>query len=78
MGEKKEEREGVRFHALPAAEMHCRDRILRENEAPAVCSVQFLFLLVAAVLQLKEGDAGGHGVLVAGGRWSRGRAGRGA
>jgi hypothetical protein len=27
VGEKKEEREGVRFHALPAVEMHCRDRI---------------------------------------------------
>jgi hypothetical protein len=31
VGEKKEEREGIRFHALPAAEMHRRDRILRRK-----------------------------------------------
>jgi hypothetical protein len=31
LGEKKEEREGVRFHALPAAEMHRGDRISRRK-----------------------------------------------
>jgi hypothetical protein len=33
VGEKKEEREGVRFHALPAAETHRDDRISREKTA---------------------------------------------
>jgi hypothetical protein len=37
VGEKKEEREGVRFHTLPAAEMHCRDRISRKMQG-RVCS----------------------------------------
>jgi hypothetical protein len=40
VGEKKEEREGVRFHALPAAEEHRGDRISQEKVAPAVCSVR--------------------------------------
>jgi hypothetical protein len=33
VGEKKVEREGVRFHVLPAAEMHRGDRISREKTA---------------------------------------------
>jgi hypothetical protein len=46
VGEKKEEREGVRFHALPAAEMHRGDRISWRKMALAAlfmggCSVQF-------------------------------------
>jgi hypothetical protein len=44
VGEKKEEREGVRFHALPVAEEHRDDRILRRKMALAAlfmggCSV---------------------------------------
>jgi hypothetical protein len=38
VGGKKEEREGVQFHALPAAEMHCRDRISRRKMQVRVCS----------------------------------------
>jgi hypothetical protein len=38
VGEKKEEREGVRFHALPAAEMHRRDRISRRKRHWRLCS----------------------------------------
>jgi hypothetical protein len=53
VGEMKEEREGVRFHALPAAEIHCRDRISRRKMALAAlfmggCSVRFLILLVVS------------------------------
>jgi hypothetical protein len=33
VGEKKEEREGVRFHVLPVAEEHRGDRISREKMA---------------------------------------------
>jgi hypothetical protein len=40
VGEKKEEREGIQFHALPAAEMHRRDRISIENRAVAALFVK--------------------------------------
>jgi hypothetical protein len=39
VGGKNEEREGVRFHALPAAEMHCRDRISIGKRAAAALFV---------------------------------------
>jgi hypothetical protein len=39
VGEKKEETEGIRFHALPAAEMHRRDRISIGNRAAAALFV---------------------------------------
>jgi hypothetical protein len=38
-GQMKEDREGVRFHALPAAEMHCRDRISIKKRAAAALFV---------------------------------------
>jgi hypothetical protein len=44
VGEKKEERERVRFHALPAAEMHQGDRISWRKIAVAVLFMHVPFL----------------------------------
>jgi hypothetical protein len=57
VGEKKEEREGVRFHALPAVEMHCRDRISRRMMALAT-----LFMGGCSVLASVLGAGSGGGI----------------
>jgi hypothetical protein len=49
VGEKKEEREGIRFHALPAAEMHRRDRISQGKRRRRVCSSSVPFLSCTSV-----------------------------
>jgi hypothetical protein len=48
VGEKKEEREGIRLHALPAAEEHRGDRNLAGKRQRRFCSGGGALLLVVA------------------------------
>jgi hypothetical protein len=55
VGEKKEEREAVRFHALPVAEEHRGNRILqrksrRRCDSSITCKLGILFVSVKYVL----------------------------
>jgi hypothetical protein len=64
VGQMKEEKEGVRFHAIPIAEMHCRDRISRRTlKGGSVHSISWVAILssvaVAGLGQGLIGVAGG-------------------